>query len=167
MANRLATMCIVVMFLGGLAAPFAEAQDSDSHVVSLKGISALAVLVERLPDGAKVLGLTKETIQTDVEQKLRLGGVRVVAAEEAQRLPGGPHLYVNVNLTNDGRVAKIDVELDQDITLVRNDQSVPAVATWKRGGLIAPNSSAQQIRDVIKAIVNQFLNAWRSVNPKK
>jgi hypothetical protein len=112
------------------------------------------------------LGLTDQAIQTDVEQKLRQGGVRVVTPEEAHRLPGRPHLYVNVNLTDNGRAASIDLELDQDVRLERNGQTVPSVATWVDDALIAPNTTGQHIRDVIKNLVDHFLNAWLSFNPK-
>lgn len=164
MTKRLATMCLVAMFLIGLAAPSVRAQDT--FAATLKGISAVFVLVESLPDGAKVLNLTKDTIQTDVELKLRLAGMRVASQQEGEKLSGSPHLYVQINLTDSAQAASIDVELDQNATLELNGQFAPAVATWSKGILIA-SPTAQGIRDGVKDRIDQFLNAWLSVNPKK
>jgi hypothetical protein len=50
------------------------------------------VLIEGLPDGAKVLGLSEDMIKTDVELKLRLAGMRVTTMEDALNLPGSPYL---------------------------------------------------------------------------
>ena len=46
--------------------------------MALVGIAAVDILIERLPKGADKLGLTKESIRTDVELKLRLAGIRVI-----------------------------------------------------------------------------------------
>jgi hypothetical protein len=123
------------------------------------------VLVEDLPDSAKILSLSKDTIQTDVELKLRLAGIRVVTDDEDAKLPGSPALYVNLNLTDDARVAHVDVELEQNATLERNTLWTPRITTWSTGVLLS-NPTAQGIRDAVKDHVDTFLNAWFSVNPK-
>lgn len=133
---------------------------------TLKGISALNVRVANLSDGAKLLGLTKETIQTDVELKLRLAGMRVVTQEEDFKLPGMPFLWVYVNLTDVADAAHIQIELRQNAQLERNGERAISVATW-RGGAVIANPSLQTIRDDVKDSVDTFLNAWLSVNPKK
>jgi len=46
MTNRLATICLVAMSLSGLAASSVRAQDNELTRASLKGISAVFVLVE-------------------------------------------------------------------------------------------------------------------------
>jgi hypothetical protein len=109
------------------------------------------VLVEDLPDGAKVLGLTKDAIQTDVELKLRLAGMRVVTTqEEVAKLPGSPSLYVNVNVSDSrAGAASVDVELDQNAVLERNGKFTIGVTTWTTGTVIV-NPSVQGIRNWIK-----------------
>lgn len=132
----------------------------------LKGLSAVSVLVQDLSDGAKVLGLNKDDIQTDVELKLRLAGMRVVTEEEGFKLPGDPYLYVNVTLPDTPRVASIAIELRQDAVLRRNSAIAHSVITWSSGAVIS-SPSAQIIRDDFKDLVDKFLNDWLSVNPKK
>ena len=101
---------------------------------SLTGITAVEVVVERLPPGAAAIGLTKESIQTDVELKLRLAGMRVVANMLE------PYVYVAVNMTDDGRAADVHVSLNQVVKLKR-DPTIHTVAdTWSvstsRGSIV-------------------------------
>lgn len=162
MTRRLATMCLMTVLLIEVTSPLVRA----NSITSLKGISAVYVLVEEIPDGAKILGLTKETIQTDVELKLRLAGVGVLTADEAFNVHGFPHLYVQVNLTRGAEAASIDVEMMQNARLERNGDLAVGVSTWSTGILLA-NPTAQGVRDDVKDSVDKFLNAWLSVNPKK
>jgi hypothetical protein len=128
---------------------------------SLVGLTAVEVLVEDLPMGAAKLGLTKEALQTDIELKLRLAGMRIIAPI------GAEVLYVAVNVASDGRAANIAIELDQSARLDRDPTIwVPSASTWSKD-IIVTNPTAQGIRNQIKDQVDVFLNAWLSVNPKK
>ena len=152
MTRRLATICITAMFLIGVSSPLLLARGEPS---TLEGITA-----------AKVIGLNVETIQTDVELKLRLAGMHVATEKERLHLPGMPILYINVGLTSPPVAANIDVEFHQNVRLERNRSLVANISTWDRGVLLA-NPTAQRIRDLIKGKVDLFLNDWLSVNPKK
>jgi hypothetical protein len=166
MTRRLATMCFITVLLVAGSSSIAQAQGSDLHAESLKGISAVTVLVEDLSDSAKLLGLTADTLRTDVELKLRLAGMRVMANEEALKLTDVPALYVRVTVLPGGVAAGIDVQLGQNALLRRNGQLVYDATTWERTGVVA-NATLQFIRDRLKDQVDDFLNAWLSVNPKK
>jgi hypothetical protein len=163
---RPAKTCLSAAFLIVFYSSGLQAQDSPPYRATLKGISTVWVLIEKLPDGAKVIGLSKDTIQTDVELKLRLAGMRVVTQDEANQLPGSPCVYVNVNFTDDADAASASLELDQDVKLERTGQFVPGVETWSKEVLVT-RPSGQGIRDRIKDLADQFLNAWLSVNPRK
>jgi hypothetical protein len=115
---------------------------------NLEGRYRRLLLVEALPTGAKVLGLTNEAIQTDVELKLRLAGMRVVTESESFNEPGGPYIYVNLSLTDNAIAAHIDLNLAQNAQLERNNEFCVA-DTWHRG-LTASNPTAQVIRNAIK-----------------
>jgi len=159
------TACFMTMFLIAVSSLSAQAQNSKHSIASLKSISTLFVVVEQLPDGAKVLSLTAETIQTDVELKLRLAGLRVVTPEAGVKLPGSPYVYVELNLTDNAQAASVAIELRQNARLEPNGQFVLGVTTWNVGDIIW-KPTAQGIRDNIKDGVDLFLNAWSSVNPK-
>jgi hypothetical protein len=166
MTQRLVTICLLTGLSMAVFSPSIQAQDSSPFASTLKDISAVFVVVEKLPDGAKILGLTKETIQTDVELKLLLAGMGVTTLEEGKKLPGRPFVFVNVNMTNNAKAANITVELDQDALLARNGKPAPSLQTWSTVVLLT-NADAQAIRDAVKDLVDKFLNAWLSVNPQK
>jgi hypothetical protein len=166
MTRRVATICLTTVFLIGIGSSSVRAQNTELTTASLKGITAVHVLVEKLSESARALGLTEETIRTDAELKLRLAGVRVVTHEESLKIPGMPYLYVDVALSKSGGASHIAVELHQNATLERNGQFVASVTTWDTSG-IGSNLTAQDIRDHTKDLVDEFLNAWLSVNPKK
>ena len=166
MRRRLAA-CLTTVFLIGASSLFVQAQETPAFDASgLKGIGTVFVAVEPLPDGAKVLGLSEDTIQTDVELKLRLAGMRVVTMEEGKKVPGRPYLYVRITLTDNALAASVEVQLNQDALLGRNNEFAPSVTTWSTGFLLA-NPTAQSIRDGVKDDVDKFLNEWLSLNPKK
>ena len=129
MRRRLAIIGLVMMFLMGVSLSSASAQSRETEIRSLKDVSAVYVMVEDLDDDDKALELILETIQTDVELKLRLAGIRVMTKEEFLK-SSSPYLYVNV------------------------------------GGVMV-NPTYQTIRRSVKDKVDNFLNDWLSVNPKK
>lgn len=163
MPRRLTTFCLAIIGLAGISSSPAAAQDTESSRQSLKGIRTVGVVVEDLPPGAKVLGLTAEVIQTDVELKLRLTGLEVVPSGKISQAPGRAYLYVRVNLTDEGNAANIEVELKQDVLLARNSEHTPSATTWAVG-MILSNPTAPAIRDETKQFIYAFLNAWLSVN---
>ena len=132
---------------------------------TLKDISVVSVLWEDLSVGPNMLAVTKETIQTDIELKLRLAGLRVVTEEEAVLLPGSPRVHVTTFVGPVAEVSLVEVKLMQRVRLDRNAQSVYS-ATWQKNS-VSWNVHAQFVRDQIKDVVDQFVNAWLSVNPKK
>lgn len=161
--NRwLATICTMVALLIAATSPSIHAQDPDG----LKGIDVVYVLVEDVPEGAKILGLTAETIQNDVELRLLLAGMGVATLKDGHTLPGRPHVYVRFSLTKGAEAASIQIELDQDAVLDRNAQHAPSVMTWNAGYLLA-NPTGQSVREEIKRGVDAFMNAWLSVNSRK
>lgn len=172
MKARLARMFPIVLLFIPFLSPMVQAHvvqvgitDNEYSRATLKGITAVCVVVLDIPmDSAKVLGLSKDTIQTDVELKLRLAGMHVVTVEEVIKSPGGPFVSVQVNLTPNAQAASIEVELDQGASLKRTAE-LAYVRTWGTGVLLA-NPSPQIIRDKVNDRVDQFLNAWLSVNPK-
>lgn len=85
---------LLVLFL--LISPCAYAQD-DFQIESLRGLKGVLVLVEALKPEIEADGLRRDSIQTDVELKLRLAGIKVLTEEECLKEPGCPWLYVYIN----------------------------------------------------------------------
>src|SRR2546427_59067 len=103
-------------------------QGDDEHTRrSLAGVKGVFVLVEAFDEEGERAGLSKTQLQTDVELRLRQGGVLVLTREQRNAAPGGPTLYVNVNAMEVSRefyAFDSRLELDQDVTLVREPSIV-------------------------------------------
>jgi hypothetical protein len=166
MTRRLATMCLMMMFSTGIGSPPFQAQETGAGRTTLKGLSAIYVVVEQLSESARSLGIEARSIQSDVELRLVQAGMNVVPQEEGKQLPGRPFLYIRITVTKSAEAAYVGVELDQDAQLERNNQRALSVATWDTG-TISAHPSDLLIREAVKGDVDKFLNAWLSVNSRK
>jgi len=161
---------IIVVFCALLAVKLAGAADPD--VESLRGISSLYVLVENLRHADELRGLTVQDIRRDVELRLRMAGIKVLTEEEMLSTMS-PYLYVNVIVVpsrdRPGLVVfAISCELKQMVTVTRDSSITTMAATWDTGeaGLVGSDNT-DRIRNHINDLVDEFINAYLSVNPKK
>jgi hypothetical protein len=163
----LVVLAVCLLGLGVTARP-AAAQDP-VLTQSLRGLPGVGVLVEAMDANAERDGLTKDLIQTAVELQLRLAGIRKLTGGEFIQSPAMPYLYVRVTAvkSQEGLYAySIAVGLQQRVTLA-NGQGADA-RTWDTevvGTSLAANLGT--VRERVKDQVDQFINAWLSVNPKK
>lgn len=161
--------CGAVALILSLFCGNAFAYDDEFSRPTLKGLKGVHVLVESLKEDIVKAGLNKETIQTDVELKLRLAGIPVLTREECVEEPGSPYLYVIAGVLKSelcGYIVKLDVEVKQEVRLVRSPAIQKDAATWSVGGF-GRTSDLKGIRECIKDQVDIFINAYLSVNPKK
>ncbi len=162
------------MFLG-LFASVVSAGNTESERATLRGLEGVDVVVEDIRNDAERDGLTKDAVQTDVELRLRQAGIRVLTREERLNTPGQPWLYVKVfTVTRSGGLCaynSIDVEFWQSVRLDRDsslfwgaDQkkwSTPRIVGTAEGG------NLRDVRETLRDKVDQFINAYLSVNPKE
>ncbi len=161
---------LMVLFL---LIPSSVLAQTDSEVESLKGLKGVNVLVEVLNPDIEADGLSIDNIQTDVELKLRLAGIKVLTRQEMLKEPGSPYLYVNVNshkIESGTYSFNIMVSLKQGVYL-ECDSSIRifGVTTWNNatiGGVTRLQNVSNFIRDGIKDFVDEFINDYLSVNPK-
>lgn len=134
---------------------------------TLRGIKGVKVAVEDIEPEIEREGLTPSLIQTDIELKLRMVGIKVLSAKEKGNEPGNPFIYANVNIAKASGgmyVFNVELELVQNVYLQRNDMLIYA-PTW----LTAKMGLAPHLNDVknhIKDLIDEFISAWLSVNPK-
>jgi len=139
---------------------------------SLAEIDALYVFVQGLTEGAKKAGVTAGQIQTEVEDKLKQMGIRVVSEEEGLRLAGSPVFYVNISAHKRTRTAAfvyhVDVGVLQSVTLVREPKIRAMSITWNRGQLgYCPSSGlAKSLGDTVGYLMDRFQEDYRAANPK-
>jgi hypothetical protein len=155
---------LALTLIGGIA----YAGDTQPERNSLRGLKGIYVLVEHLNKDLIKDGLNTDTIKTDVEQKLRLAGIGILSRDDFFKELGYPYLYIDANalkLQRGGYVYNIDVALMQAVILERFFVRLQA-QTWSREDLGA-TPRLDTIRDSIEILVDQFINAYLSANPKK
>lgn len=159
--------------LGALAASGSQALalDTPNERVTLADLSGVHVVVEDVAPGAEREGLTRGGLQAEVEQRLRRAGLRPLTATEALASVGRPTLTLRVTLLRPPDAPQlyvygVDLALRQQIRLVR-DRAVESFAlTWSdtREVGAVPAARLSVVRDAVRAKVDQFVTAWRTVN---
>ena len=146
--------------------------DTEIERNSLLGLDRMAVCV-------RVSGLANSAqrlLQTDVERRLSKAGITPLGEEDWAKTPGRPSLLAIARIpdrTDTGRDwCRVQVELRQEVFLVR----APALSTWTATWQVerwVPATKENQAddpgaacRDALLVLVDQFLEAHRSVNPK-
>ena len=167
------TLGFLVMSIWFFIAFPLHALNSEINRATLKGLRGVRVLVEDLAPEVEQEGLVKAQLQKSLEERLRAAGIRVLTQEEAVKAPGEPYLYVNVNISfakGEEEICSysIDVALIQNVTLVRIPKQAGYAVTWSTGGVgLIGKKSLSELKGTIEEIVDIFVKAFFSVNPKK
>jgi hypothetical protein len=159
------TWLIIGILLG--CCPAAAAEDSQVERATLMGLTPISVVVEELAPIAQANGLSTAALQADAERRLRQAGISVTPDADA-------YLYVHLTAADAGASAPVpyfvEVALMQEVTLPRGvrTQTPLQCPTWwvNRLGLISPNLLRTSVADRVDEFVDQFIRAYRSVNPK-
>ena len=158
-------LALLTCLIGSAAST--SANDSQAERVSLTGLTTLSVVVEDLAPVAQKNGLTQAALETEVERRLRQAGVSVTPDADA-------YLYVHVIVAEPGSSLPlpyvIDVALMQEVTLPRGLKTRTPLQcqTWwvNSLGLTGPDRLRSAVGDRVNEFVDQFIRAYRSVNPK-
>jgi hypothetical protein len=83
-----------------------------------------------------------------------------------------PYLYLRVGTTKNetGLYAyDIDLELRQAVRLTRNPAITSSATTWRAPGWvgIVRDRNLSKVREGIRDVVDEFLNAYLAANPKR
>jgi hypothetical protein len=143
--------------------------DTEYTRKSLKDLVGIGVSVTPLTSYAIEDGLSKSQIQTDVELYLRMAGIKVLTDEEIISAPGMPTLDVRVIAMRGDGVSFyfISVGVMQGVMLKRDPQSGCGARTWSTENFITGKAiNLQSLRHNLKVLVDNFINAYLSVNPK-
>lgn len=149
------------------------ALNSEMNRASLQGLKGVRVLVEDIASEVEERGLARVALQKEVEDKIRAAGIKVLTQEEATQTPGEPYLYLNINVTlsrgeEEACSYSIDLALIQNVTLVRNPGQATYAVTWSTGGVgLIGKKSLKDLKETTLEVVDLFVKAFMSVNPKK
>lgn len=154
-----------------LACGILLAQDNEFSRPSLKGLGSIGVAIADSDPALECEGFGKDQLRTDVEGRLRQSGIKILSEAELLKTPGSPHLYVSLSFVNMAalpqRAYYITLEFIQEVTLRRNPEQVSSAVTWSvsvEGTASSENIS--KISDGLTALVDRFIGAYRSMNPK-
>ena len=164
-------MAGVLALLVGLASP-APALDTPNERVTLAGLTGVHVVVTEMSAEAEREGLTRSSLQAELESRLRKGGLRVLGATEALTSTGRPTLELRVILIRSQEASQlyvnsVDLTLRQQIRLTRDRTIESFAVTWSEPpdvGAVEP-ARVSAVRDAIRAKVEQFVSAWLAANP--
>lgn len=156
---------VIVFAVGGSSG--ARADDSAAERASLTGLTKLTVVVEDPGQTAAKNGLAAAALETDTLARLRGAGLAVTADADA-------YLYVHVRIADAGGtlplVYSVEVGLMQEVTLPRGVKTLTPLQsqTWGLNalGLASPDRLRAAVTDRVHQFVDQFVVAYRSVNPK-
>lgn len=152
----------------------AAALDTPNERVTLAGLTGVHVVVDEVGVEGERRGVSRAAIQADVEGWLRKAGLRVYTAGEAMASVGRPTLQIRIAVVQPREnspmiVYSVDLTLRQQIRLVRNRAIESFAVTWSDnrevGAVDASRLSA--VRDAIRAKVDQFIQAWQTVNHER
>jgi len=143
----------------------------------LKGLEGVEVLVEEVKADLENYNLTAIQIQTDVDAKLREAEIKILSKEENEKIQPlrKPYLYVKINShklpwTREVVAYNVEIALKQLVTLPAQTKSVrkPFFApTWYKNivGAATPKNFAE-IRDGVNQLMDKFIKAYQTANPK-
>ena len=160
-SQRIALILGVVMaFTLAEQAPFVSAQDNRN---TLRGLQGFPVVVARLGAEIEKDGLTKEQLQTDTEQRLRMAGIKVFSLEEAAQEKGSPYFYLHVH------VDKLKSGCySYNISTELIEPAYPLWETaWTQLELMGLSCNLSEIRQQAQDMVDEFINEYLAANQKQ
>ncbi len=121
------------------------------------------LVVERLSDDARKIGLVREEIVSAVESRLRAAGLY---QSGYFGFPEGsvvffPHLYVDVNVK--GNAFSVLIELKKWVNEPLSGQ-LNFARTWRRGTLGTLGSGSPSFMSAVRSLTDEFVDEWNKVN---
>jgi hypothetical protein len=165
---------LAAVLVGFAGAPAARAADSPHDRGTLLGLTAVFVDVQPLDQAGLLAGLAPADIKNELETKIRLAGLRIIAGPQDDVPPQERGvLQVNVSVVpvpkQDGVYGwSVYLAMLQGAVLIRDMQTIIATPTWwvTRSGV----GDAAQIKTGVSEAVDRFVTAFRAVEsaaPKK
>jgi len=146
------------------------ASDAKHNRASLRGLGGVYVSVEKLNPEIVKDGLTEDLLLEDAELKLKMAGIRVLPKERWHDVEGSPFLYLNVNALKLSEtkeyIYSTYIAFRQNVYSMREPIPILGATTWSVGGIIGITHTLDKIRASVKGQMDEFINAYLSVNPK-
>ena len=152
----------VCVLLIALALPLGGAGDAPLDRATLRGVTAVNVVMDPVDPEIQKEGVTMDGLRTRLEERLRDAGIQIDTASTA---------FVALRLRS-VRAARgpfaitMTIGLYQPVTLVRDPKVKTATSTWEVDTVIL--TDAKQVyracMDSVDELAGRFVTAYRSVN---
>ncbi len=149
---------VAAVVLGAGASAQAQSEDEREYLLDLREVN---VLVEDLPAEIEAAGLTRDGIETAVEERLRERRVPIGRS----RLAGDLYVRIGTHRGSTGLYAYFArVSLQQLVTIEGNRQRA-FVDTWDLESLgLVGEGNLPQVEQVVLQIVDVFIEDYFAVN---
>ncbi len=140
---------------------------------ALEGLESIVVVAQEPPADAKAAGLTQQQIQSDVEMKLKLAGLEVLAKDDMEVEPHTPTLNVSVCILSQKDTqfyaVSIMLNLQQPVILGKEPNTVVLANTWERASLSVFDKEIllSAVSAKVKEQVSFFIRDFRAANKRQ
>jgi len=138
---------------------------------SLRGLEGVHIIVRKLPPEIESKGLTRKSLQEDVESTLNQAKIKVLSAREALFSEGAPSLDLDIKISElrhpseklSGYIYSIALTLAQGVMLGRDPKIALHADTWKVEDY-GQASNLDEIRFKIKDMIDRFVTSYQAAN---
>lgn len=168
MTCRIATP-LALLSLALVSAPLAA---QGREVQALEGLRSVTVLVERTSAEAVAAGVDTVALRHQAEDAVQKLGLSLVPP--GARDSAGGVLYVNAfaatNPTRNWYAAYVELEVMQPVTIDRTPDARLYATTWQapvRLRVVEPGGLGNEVREAMRAMLEEFSRAWSAANPPR
>lgn len=154
MSISLTSVALALFFFALDAAGQSTSEDKFAHFQLFADCQPMDLVVENLNSYASEIDLTKESIQTAAESRLRSARLYVSSL-------ASPYLYINVNVVD--RAFSINLGYKKPVYDPLSDSNYPAT-TWVTGSTGTHGGNASYILSSVSRYMDEFLVEFLRVN---
>ncbi len=161
-----ATVTVLFVFIWS-SFGFAFGDDKQARN-SLRGLKNIGIVVNWDSEGLEEerLNSIKEKIKIDVNYRFKSQGIKMSSGASDNSPPYFCLEIESLKCDNNTHALYITAKAMQEVVL-KNKKSVQAISpTWSSGGILGIIVE-ESIQDAVSKLVNEFVKAYLSVNPKE
>jgi hypothetical protein len=163
------TIAAPLLLLMGHAGPASAQMFITTGKDTLRGLPGVEIQVEPLEDDLERNGLKQAAIRSDIEQRLRGGGVIVYASQNENPSQAKPYVYIDVTgvrLAGQNVYAvALQVQLRQTLRSPVTSSNIVDAMTWDaRTVLVVPGTDLSPVQATIREYVDHFIDDWRAAH---
>lgn len=170
------SLAIAILLISVNLNALSFAADDEQSDTLLKGLISLYVQVVPIDPKTAQKGIAAAQLRRETETRLRKAGIKVLSEPEYDRLRRSatyPLARLEVSVAIDNitiadsslKINSISVQVRQRAFLTRNPTIRIFATTWRRQAINYSNSLAD-VHQTLRDIVNEFIAAYVSANPK-